>query len=68
MKPAWTIGIDLGDRYCHACVLDGEGRKVEEARIRTNAEALREVVVASGRVRTHSPWISRLWVAGVSPR
>ena len=37
-----TVGLDLGDRFGHFCVLDGEGRVLEEDRVRTRPEALRE--------------------------
>ena len=36
-----TIGIDLGDRKSHVCVLDAEGEIVEESRIATTPKALR---------------------------
>jgi len=36
-----TIGIDLGDRKSHACVLDAGGEVVEESRIATTAGAMR---------------------------
>jgi len=61
-----TIGIDLGDRWSRYCVLDRAGTVVEEDRVRTTAEALKEqfgglpptrVVLEAG---THSPWVSRL--------
>ncbi len=36
-----TIGIDLGDRKSHICVLDAAGEIVEEGRIATTPKALR---------------------------
>ncbi len=36
-----TIGIDLGDRKSHICVLDAAGEMVEESRIATTPKALR---------------------------
>ena len=61
-----TVGLDLGDRYSHICVLDGEGAVVEEDRVRTIPEAVRERFGAMGpvlvamEVGTHSPWVSRV--------
>ena len=34
-----TIGIDLGDRFSHFCVLDGAGEILEEGRVRTTPDA-----------------------------
>ena len=61
-----TIGVDLGDRYAHFCVLDAEGSIVEEGRIQMTAEHLRRRFDSCARARiaieagTHSPWVSRL--------
>ena len=61
-----TVGLDLGDRYSHYCVLDGEGQKVEAGRIATEPAAMEAWLKGLGRVRvamevgTHSPWVSRL--------
>lgn len=65
----YTIGLDLGDRRHHACVLDGAGEILaEEVLVNT-----REVLTAFGarypkatiimETGTHSPWISRLLTA-----
>jgi transposase len=63
-----TVGLDVGDKYTHACVLDADGEILEEIRLSTNARALRHrfegkeqhrVVLEAG---VHSPWISRLLV------
>jgi transposase len=65
-RPARTIGIDLGDRFSRYCVLNSEGEVIEEGRVRTQEEALRQhwegepslrMVMETG---THSPWVSRL--------
>ncbi|MHA7838613.1 MAG: hypothetical protein ACX98W_14250 [bacterium] len=32
---AWTIGLDLGDRFCERCVLAENGEVVERFRVRT---------------------------------
>lgn len=64
--PERTIGLDVGDRHCHLCILDASGEIVEETRVRTTAPALsgRFAGMASARVvlevGPHSPWISRL--------
>jgi transposase len=64
-----TIGLDLGDKYCHFYTLGPQGEFVDEGRIKTTPEALRErfasleaarVVLETG---THSPWVSRLVAA-----
>lgn len=61
-----TIGIDLGDRWSRYCVVDTSGAIVEEDRVRTSADAIRDkfsrlpstrMVIEAG---THSPWVSRL--------
>ena len=65
-KPDRTVGVDLGDRFSHYCVLNGDGEVMEEGRIRTSEGAFRRHWEAEPRQRivmetgTHSPWISRL--------
>ena len=65
-RPDRTVGIDLGDRCSHYCVLNGDGEVMEEGRVRTSEEAFRRHWEAEPRQRmvmetgTHSPWISRL--------
>ena len=65
-KPAATVGLDLGDRVSHYCVLNEDGEVIEEGRIQTNEAAMRRQFEGEGRQRiamesgTHSPWISRL--------
>ena len=65
-RPERTVGVDLGDRFSRYCVLNSEGEVIEEGRVRTNEEALRQhwedepvlrMVMETG---THSPWVSRL--------
>ena len=42
-KPSRTVGLDLGDKFCHYCILDGEeGEVMEEGRIKTEEGALRK--------------------------
>jgi transposase len=61
-----VIGLDLGDRWSRYCVLDSAGAILEEDRVRSSAESLRErfgsltstrIVIETG---THSPWVSRV--------
>jgi transposase len=61
-----TIGIDLGDRWSRYCIIDARGEIMEEDRVRTTADGMREkfgelvstrMVIEAG---THSPWVSRL--------
>ncbi len=61
-----TAGLDLGDRYSQLIVLDEAGKKVEESRLATSEEALRQRFSGVARMRialetgTHSPWVSRV--------
>ncbi|HEX6810550.1 MAG TPA: IS110 family transposase [Planctomycetota bacterium] len=61
-----TIGIDLGDKHSHVCVLDAEGTIVEESRLQTKPAAFRQrfgglptarIAIEAG---THSPWANAL--------
>ena len=61
-----VVGLDLGDKVSHYCVVDDEGKVVSEGRVGTTPEALRNHFSALLRtlvaleVGTHSPWVSRL--------
>jgi transposase len=65
-KPAITVGLDLGDRHSHYCLLNEDGEVVEEAKIPTTEKGLRRLFEDEPRQRiavecgTHSPWVSRL--------
>ena len=65
-KPGMTVGLDLGDRYSHYCVLNAECEVVEEGRIQSTEAAFRRHFEGEPGLRvalecgTHSPWISRL--------
>ena len=65
-RPAITVGLDLGDRWSHYCMLNEDGDVVEEGRIATTEAGLRKQFEGEPRQRvameagTHSPWISRL--------
>src|SRR5256885_5233618 len=60
-----TIGLDLGDRSSHYCVLDESGRIVRESKTATSPKAMKEMFGAMARSRIaletgmHSPWVSR---------
>src|SRR5664280_1110115 len=62
---AWTVGMDLGDRTSHICVLDEGGTVVERGKVQTTREGLRKRFEERRRMRialevgTHSPWVSR---------
>jgi transposase len=61
-----TVGLDLGDRFSHYCVLNAEADVIEEGRTQSTEVALRRHFPAEPRLRmalecgTHSPWVSRL--------
>lgn len=63
-----TVGLDVGDRWSHFCVLDQEsGEIVEAGRVRTTTPALQQRFSGSRmrivlEVGPQSPWISRLLV------
>ncbi len=64
--PERTIGLDVGDRRSHLCIVDKGGEVVEEARLRTTSPALSRRFAGEEPTRVvlevgpHSPWISRL--------
>jgi hypothetical protein len=59
--PTWTVGMDLGDRTSHFCVLDEDGVVVERGKIQTTKEGFRKRFEERTRMRiglevgTHSP-------------
>jgi len=64
-KPAITVGLDLGDRRSHYCMLNEDGEVIEEGRIATTEAGIRRQFEGEPAARvaiecgTHSPWISR---------
>ena len=64
-----VVGLDVGDRQSHSCVLDLSGGVVAEGVVKTTEASLRVLFEGKGRMRialeagTHSPWISRLLIA-----
>ena len=65
-RPAVTVGIDLGDRFSHYCVLNEYSEVIEEGRMATTRAALEKHFRGEGRQRiavecgTHSAWVSQL--------
>jgi len=61
-----TVGLDLGDRHSHFCVLDAAGRPLEQGRVAMSPAELTAFFqrFASARlileVGGQSPWVSRL--------
>jgi transposase len=61
-----TIGLDLGDRSSHYCVLDESGRILTESKTATSPKAMEAEFGRMARSRIaletgmHSPWVSRL--------
>ena len=64
-SPAYTIGIDLGDRKHAVCVLDAKGEILKQETITNNRGSLTALsrrypgALMVMEVGTHSPWISR---------
>lgn len=61
-----TIGVDLGDRTSHFCILDAEGEVIERGKLETEGTCFQHafslwspsrVVMEVG---THSPWASHM--------
>jgi len=61
----FTLGLDLGDRSHHVCVLDATGQIVREAALVNTRPALARLLAefphatVALEAGTHSPWISR---------
>jgi len=62
-----TIGLDLGDRAHHVCILDSAGAVLAEEALPNTRECLAQlsarwpaatIIMETG---THSPWVSRLF-------
>jgi len=67
---AVTVGLDLGDRFSSACVLETEsGEMSDEWRLPTTRKGLARYFEVKPAMRvalevgTHSPWVSRLLVS-----
>jgi transposase len=61
-----TIGLDLGDRTSHYCILNEAGEVILEQKLPTTPEAMKQTFERIPRslialeTGTHSPWVSRL--------
>jgi transposase len=64
-----VVGLDVGDRQSHYCVLNLDGSVLTEGTVATKEASLRVLFEGKGRMRialeagTHSPWISRSLIA-----
>jgi transposase len=64
-KQRLTVGLDLGDRSSHYCILDEAGEVVSEGQLPTTTTGLSSLLgkLPASRVvmevGTHSPWVSR---------
>jgi transposase len=60
-----TIGLDLGDRFSHYCILNEAGEVILEQELPTTPKGIEQVFSRIPRSRialetgTHSPWVSR---------
>ncbi len=65
VSSGFTLGLDLGDRQHHVCVLDATGNIIREASLPNTRPALAQLLADFPRstvaleAGTHSPWISR---------
>jgi transposase len=61
-----VAGVDVGDEYSYVHMVDEAGQVVEETRVLTSPQRLRDYFGKQAKLRvaletgTHSPWISRL--------
>jgi transposase len=64
-----TIGLDLGDRFSHYCILNEAGEVLAERKMPTTRKGTEEAFRRMPRSRvametgTHSPWVSRALAA-----
>jgi transposase len=64
-EPKLTIGLDLGDRSSHYCILDEAGKVILEHNLLTTPNGIHQIFSKIPRCRialetgTHSPWVSR---------
>lgn len=64
-QPRLTVGLDLGDRTSHYCMLDEAGNVILERSLPNTANGIRQTFSKIPRCRialetgTHSPWVSR---------
>ena len=64
-QPKLTIGLDLGDRFSHYCILNEAGNVILERNLPTTPKGMHQVFrrISHSRIAletgTHSPWVSR---------
>src|SRR6266568_2647094 len=64
-QPKLTIGLDLGDRISHYCILNEAGAVILEQNLPTTPKGIQQAFNRVRRSRialetgTHSPWVSR---------
>jgi transposase len=65
-EATWFLGIDLGDKSSHYCIIDAEANVVAEGSLVTQAAEFERYLSGIGKSRialevgTHSPWVSAL--------
>jgi transposase len=61
--PELTMGLDLGDKFSHYCLVSRGGKKVEEGRVKTQRGAMEVFFQTQPKMRvvmetgTHSRWV-----------
>ncbi len=61
-----TVGIDLGDRYSNYCVLDEEGKAIDQGRVSMTQSSFEKAVsrwpvgLVALEVGTHSRWVAEI--------
>jgi hypothetical protein len=62
-----TVGVDLGDRKCHICIVDAKGEIVKEEATTTSPAAFRDYfkklptpTVVAIEVGPHSRWVNQV--------
>jgi len=48
VKPEMIVGLDLGDRYSHYCLLNSDGDVVEEGRVQSTEAACGDISAGAG--------------------
>jgi transposase len=65
-KKQFWIGVDLGNRWSHVCLLDASGEIANRTRVRTTPEAVRDFFsefvgcAVAIEASAQSPWVSRV--------
>jgi predicted NBD/HSP70 family sugar kinase len=52
-QPQLTIGVDLGDRISHYCILDDTGNVILEQNVPTTPKGIQQVFSRSRAVESH---------------